>query len=225
ASQEYAHALHHGRCGRWRKIEPALDAVQRAPARARPRTPTEQRPRTPAPGPGPRRNGGLPNRVQLTIPQHLTGLFMGRPIDLGRYGTVDQRIRAFYQRFPDGAIQTDLVRLEPDFVLFRARVFRDRIDPAPTTGWAYDRPPADDGAAARRVLASCEAAAVGRALANLGLAGPLRPSREEMEKVVRLRTAREGHARSAPPADPAAGAAQPGQRIRELLAELRLPAE
>lgn len=150
---------------------------------------------------------------------------MGRPIDLGRYGTVDQRIRAFYQRFPDGAIQTDLVRLEPDFVLFRARVFRDRIDPAPTTGWAYDRPPADDGAAARRVLASCEAAAVGRALANLGLAGPLRPSREEMEKVVRLRTAREGHARSAPPADPAAGAAQPGQRIRELLAELRLPAE
>src|SRR5690606_14937078 len=166
----------------------------------------------------------LPNRVQLTIPQHLTGLFMGRPIDLGRYGTVDQRIRAFYQRFPDGAIQTDLVRLDADFVLFRARVFRDRTDPAPTTGWAYDRPPADDGAAARRILASCEAAAVGRALANLGFAGPLRPSREEMEKVVRLRAARQDHARSVRP-NGAGPAAPPGQRVRELLDDLRLPAE
>ena len=149
---------------------------------------------------------------------------MGRPIDLGRYGTVDQRIRAFYQRFPQGAIQTDLVRLDADFVLFRARAFRDRTDPAPTTGWAYDRPPADDADAARRILESCEAAAVGRALANLGLAGPLRPSREEMEKVVRLRAAQESRGRGARP-DAPARAATPERRVRELLAGSRLPAD
>ena len=149
---------------------------------------------------------------------------MDRPIDLRRYGTVEQRIRAFYERFPDGAIQTDLVRLEPDFVLFRARVFRDRHDPAPTTGWAYDRPPGDDEAAARQVVASCEAAAVGRALANLGLAGPVPPSREEMEKVVRLRAA-SGHGGGSAPPDRGAPPVPPMRRLRELLAGLPLPVE
>lgn len=148
---------------------------------------------------------------------------MGRDIDLDRYGTVDQRIRAFHQRFPDGAIQTELVRLDADFVLFRARVYRDRNDPAPITGWAYDRPPAD-GEAARRVLANCEAAAIGRALANLGLAGPLRPSREEMEKVARLRAELSDRGRDRAQ-DAARPPAPPEQRIRELLAELRLPAD
>jgi len=149
---------------------------------------------------------------------------MGRSIDLRRYATAEQRIDAFYQRFPDGAIQTDLLRLEPGFVLFRARLYRDRTDPAPTTGWAYDRPPADDAAAARQVFANCEAAAVGRALANLGLAGPLRPCREEMVKVLRLRGADGERGPHAPPVG-AAPTAPPAQRHRALLAELRLPAE
>ncbi|HEX7089306.1 MAG TPA: hypothetical protein VF192_04180 [Longimicrobiales bacterium] len=161
---------------------------------------------------------------------------------LDRYGTAEQRIRAFYQRFPEGSIQTDLVRLEPGLLIFRARAFRDRTDPVPTTGWAYDRPGSDaDGAATARILAACEAAAIGRALANLGLAGPLRPCREEMEKVARLRAAdrasRSGggsrggqvHGPRRDAADrragEAAGRPDPADRIRALLSSLRLPAE
>jgi len=163
-------------------------------------------------------------------------------VPLDRYSTAEQRIRAFYQRFPDGSIQTDLVLLEPGLVIFRARAFRDRTDPAPITGWAYDRPGPDaNGAETARILAACEAAAVGRALANLGLAGPLRPCREEMEKVARLRAAehaprnggvrRSGHGHSprrdaaARDTGEAAGRPHPAERIRELLSSLRLPAE
>ena len=154
---------------------------------------------------------------------------------LDRYSTAEERIRAFYQRFPEGSIQTDLVRLEPGLVIFRARAFRDRTDPAPTTGWAYDRPGPDaDGAETARILAACEAAAVGRALANLGFAGPLRPCREEMEKVARLRAAehaqwnggmRRGGQVHGPPRDAAARRPHPAERIRALLSSLRLPAE
>jgi hypothetical protein len=163
-------------------------------------------------------------------------------IPLDRYSTAAQRIRAFYQRFPEGSIQTDLVRLEPGLVIFRARVFRDHTDPVPTTGWAYDRPDPDGGGAeTARIVAACEAAAVGRALANLGLAGPIRPCREEMEKVARLRAAESAPRNGAaprtdqahgPPRDAATREASgsesrppAAERIRALLSSLRLPEE
>ncbi|HLU25762.1 MAG TPA: hypothetical protein VKZ58_08665 [Longimicrobiales bacterium] len=126
--------------------------------------------------------------------------------DLGRYVPVRDRIRAFYKEFPTGSIRTEPVRLEDGLVLFKASVYRDPHDPAPTTGWAHERVGAD-AAEFGRFFERCETAAVGRALANRNLAGGRRPSREEMEKVVQRRTT---------PSEPVG-------RIRALLAVAPLP--
>src|SRR5690606_29998921 len=58
--------------------------------------------------------------------------------NLKDYVDVAERIRAFYERYPEGSIQTEMVRLEGDMVIFKATVYRDREDVHPTTGWAYE---------------------------------------------------------------------------------------
>ena len=128
---------------------------------------------------------------------------------LDHYVEVSERIRAFYEKYPRGSIQTELVRLEDGMVIFKAMVYRDPDDPHPVTGWAYER---EGSSPVNRTwfVENCETSAIGRALANLNLAGGPRPSREEMAKVERMRE-EEWRQR-----------ATPEQRIRRLLRELRL---
>ena len=86
--------------------------------------------------------------------------------DMKDYVDVAERIRAFYERYPDGSIQTEMVRLEGDMVVFKATVYRDRDDANPTTGWAYER----EGVGyvnKTSFIENCETSAIGRALANL----------------------------------------------------------
>src|SRR5690606_31178318 len=86
--------------------------------------------------------------------------------NMKEYVDVDERIRAFYERYPEGSIQTEMVRLEGDLVVFKAMVYRDREDRIPTTGWAYER----EGVGyvnKTSFIENCETSAIGRALANL----------------------------------------------------------
>jgi hypothetical protein len=86
--------------------------------------------------------------------------------DVKNYVDVAERIRAFYERYPEGSIQTELVRLEGDMAVFKATVYRDREDVRPTTGWAYER----EGVGfvnRTSFIENCETSAIGRALANL----------------------------------------------------------
>jgi len=82
------------------------------------------------------------------------------------YVDVAERIRAFYEKYPEGSIQTELVRLEGELAVFRAMGYRDREDPHPITGWAYER----EGVGhvnKTSFIENCETSAIGRALANL----------------------------------------------------------
>lgn len=86
--------------------------------------------------------------------------------DVKDYVDVAERIHAFYERYPEGSIQTEMVHLEGDMVVFKATVYRDREDTKPTTGWAYER----EGVGyvnKTSFIENCETSAIGRALANL----------------------------------------------------------
>src|SRR3954466_2387414 len=105
-----------------------------------------------------------------------------------QYATVAERIELFYSRFPDGRINTELVTREGGEITFKALVYRSAAEAhAAATGWASERE-GDGDVNTVACLENTETPAVGRALANLGfVASPKRPSREEMEKVARVR--------------------------------------
>jgi hypothetical protein len=105
------------------------------------------------------------------------------------YAPVADRIVVFYQQFPSGRIVTELVGNTEREVVFKALVFRSSDDVQPAaTGWASERV-GDGEVNSVACLENTETSAIGRALANLGLtASRNRPSREEMEKVNRVRS-------------------------------------
>jgi hypothetical protein len=109
-------------------------------------------------------------------------------VDLSDYAPVADRLTLFYSKHPNGRVITDLVSRESGEITFRARIYRSQDDRAPAaTGWASER--IGDGEVNEAAcLENTETSAVGRALANLGfVASTKRPSREEMEKVGRVR--------------------------------------
>lgn len=104
------------------------------------------------------------------------------------YAPVADRVRMFYDRYPDGRIVTTLIERTDHGVVFKAAVFRYASDSGPAaTGWAAERE-GDSEINTVAYLENAETSAVGRALANLGLlASTKRPSREEMEQADRAR--------------------------------------
>lgn len=119
----------------------------------------------------------------------------------GEYATVAERIEAFYARFPEGRIITELVTRTEEEVTFRAKVYRASNDARPAaTGWASERE--GDGMVNEvACLENTETSAIGRALANLGFASSIRrPSAEEMAKAARVRERRALAVREAPAA-------------------------
>ena len=112
----------------------------------------------------------------------------GPDFDADAYAPVAERIRLFYQRHPQGRIETELVSRTEKEVVFKALVFRESSDARPAaTGWASERE-GDGEINLVACLENTETSAIGRALANLGFtASRLRPSAEEMAKAARTR--------------------------------------
>jgi hypothetical protein len=109
------------------------------------------------------------------------------PFNPAEYALVADRITLFYERHPTGRIVTELVSRDRD-VLFKASIYRSAGDKQPaTTGWASERE--GDGEINQvACVENTETSAIGRALANLGFTASMkRPSREEMQKVQRVR--------------------------------------
>ena len=104
--------------------------------------------------------------------------------DLSNYETVEDRIDAFYKDNQDGRILTELHTLSADKVIFKALVYVGEILVA--TGFAYEK---EGSTPVNKTshIENAETSAIGRALANYNYAKKgARPSREEMQKVVRM---------------------------------------
>jgi hypothetical protein len=104
--------------------------------------------------------------------------------NLQDYEPVENRIAAFYEKYNNGRILTELISYSDNQFIVKALVFRDNTDGlVSATGFAEEKvgsSPVNRTSA----LENCETSAIGRALANLGFATKgARPSREEMTKV------------------------------------------
>ena len=110
--------------------------------------------------------------------------------NLEDYETVASRITKLYTLHPDARIITQNLTTELDRAantwVVRAEIYLSSEDQASqlvkSTGMAFEI----DGAGMANktsALENCETSAIGRALANMGLSGDQRASREEMTKV------------------------------------------
>jgi hypothetical protein len=107
------------------------------------------------------------------------------------YDPVEKRLgykvdgKSFWEDYPNGRVETDLVIYEKDRYVVKAYLFRDSKDNiAFSTGYAEEKP-SDRGVNSTSALENAETSAIGRSLANAGYAAKgKRPSREEMLKVV-----------------------------------------
>lgn len=112
--------------------------------------------------------------------------------NLDEYELVEDRIRRFYEDYPDGRIVTYEITTEEDrakgYFIVRAQIYTDHEDQhancPKATGLAFE---IEGGQGANRTAAleNAETSAIGRALANADYAKGKRPSRTEMEKAAR----------------------------------------
>ena len=104
--------------------------------------------------------------------------------DLSNYETVDSRLHAFWERYEDGRIETELLEAGANRFIVIARIYKTEADlKACATGLALEYI-SDRGVNANFALPNAETSAIGRALANAGFSAKgKRPSREEMASV------------------------------------------
>jgi hypothetical protein len=108
--------------------------------------------------------------------------------DLSQYVDVQTRIGQFWEKYPDGAIVTELMSDPDDFTQcrYRASVYRHRDDERPSAvDFAFELA-GGPGANSTSHEENAATSAIGRALADFGFAKTLadRPSRQEMNKVI-----------------------------------------
>lgn len=113
--------------------------------------------------------------------------------NLADYDLVENRVKQFHSLYEDGRIVTENMSTKEDREkgqwVFKARIYLtqedQRLGLPKATGYAHE---VDGGPGANRFSAAenCETSAIGRALANFGMSGNLRPSRSEMQKVQRM---------------------------------------
>jgi hypothetical protein len=108
--------------------------------------------------------------------------------NLDDYEPVAVRLDRWLSQHPNGRVITDLVHYLSDVAVFKAELWLD--DVLISTGWA-EEVRGQGNVNKTSHVENCETGAVGRALANAGMAGgslEKRPSREEMSKVARMTT-------------------------------------
>jgi hypothetical protein len=115
--------------------------------------------------------------------------------NLDDYETVESRLKRFFEAYPDGRIITDWANSDayqegPKTWVVKTTIYLDAGDQAnglaKATGYASETDGTGGANSAGAALENCETSSIGRGLANLGLSGNRRASREEMQKVERV---------------------------------------
>jgi len=84
------------------------------------------------------------------------------------YVQVNERIEAFYAKYPDGSLMSEIVEFTDSRVVVRALAFRNADDQHPATGHSYLNIPGSTNFTKGSELENAETSAWGRALAALG---------------------------------------------------------
>ncbi|KRQ86023.1 hypothetical protein ABG79_02155 [Caloramator mitchellensis] len=103
---------------------------------------------------------------------------------LNDYIEVNERIIKFYEKYPEGSIQTEILKWENGLILMRAYAYRHPDDIRPAIAHAYEK---EDSSYINKtsVVENCETSAVGRALALLGFeVKKAVASKEEVQRAV-----------------------------------------
>ena len=116
--------------------------------------------------------------------------------NLADYETVEERIKRFYALYEDGRIVTDwessyaVDGASPNIWVIKASIYLSAGDQAnklpKATGYASEKDGTGGANSDGAAMENCETSSIGRALANLGMSGNKRASREEIEKVIRI---------------------------------------
>lgn len=112
--------------------------------------------------------------------------------NLDDYEPVEARITAFWAKYPEGRIHTEIVLINEQQVVIKASVWTDREDQRPVTIDFAQETIGATNITKNSWLEVCATSAIGRALADLDFAKKgKRPSREEMRKAAPVFTPRD----------------------------------
>lgn len=135
---------------------------------------------------------------------------------LDNYVPVEERIEAFYDKHPDGSIQTEIASLTETMVVMKATAFRTPDDIRPATGHSQMNIPGTTSFTRASEVENAETSAVGRALAMMGF-----EVRRGVASRQEVRNKAEEH--DAPQAKVSAGVPEWWPEYRKLLRDKGIP--
>ena len=107
--------------------------------------------------------------------------------NMNEYEPVADRIAAFWDKYPNGRLHTEIVLINETEIVIKASAFTDRDDPRPAA-IDYAQESRTSGQLVKFAVENCSTSSLGRVLATLNFqpkkdGKAVRPSREEMKKV------------------------------------------